>query len=334
MTTSARPDWSTGRVVAATPVARDVQRITIERPARGRVAPGSHLDVRVPVGDATDVRSYSIVESDDEGSLLTISVLRVPQSRGGSAFMHSLGPGDELQVTQPLQNFPLRVGAPRYVLLAGGIGITAVAAMAHVLRGVGADYTLVYVGRSRERMAYVDQLAGLHGDRLAVHVDAEQTPLDVAQLVGSIGRHPLGGVTELYMCGPIRLMDAVRREWEAVTLPAVNLRFETFGSSGWFQPEEFVVSVPQRHVETTVRTDETVLDALIRAGVDLMYDCRKGECGLCLLDVDAVDGVLDHRDVFLSSAQKDCGRSLSTCVSRVAAPRGSSTRPRVSLRLP
>jgi vanillate O-demethylase ferredoxin subunit len=334
MTTSAQPDWSTGRVVATTPVARDVQRITIARPGRGRAAPGSHLDVRVPVGEGTDVRSYSVVESDDQGSLLTISVLRVPQSRGGSVYMHSLVPGDELQVTQPLQNFPLSVAARRQVLLAGGIGITAVAAMAAVLHGVGADYTLVYVGRSRDRMAYLDELTGLHGDRLVVHVDAEQTPLDVAELVGSIGAHPLGGVTELYMCGPIRLMDAVRREWEAVTLPPVNLRFETFGSSGWFRPEEFVVRVAERQVETTVGTDETVLEALIRAGVDLMYDCRKGECGLCLLDVHAVEGVLDHRDVFLSTAQKDRGRTISTCVSRVAAAQGSSTRPRLSLRLP
>ena len=68
MTTSALPDWSTGRVVAAAQVAQDVQRITIERPARGRAAPGSHLDVRVSIGDTTDVRSYSVVESDDEGS--------------------------------------------------------------------------------------------------------------------------------------------------------------------------------------------------------------------------------------------------------------------------
>ncbi|PVG82236.1 oxidoreductase [Nocardioides gansuensis] len=334
MTSSAQPDWCTGRVLATTPVARDVQRITIERPARGRAAPGSHLDVRVPVGDSTDVRSYSIVESDDEGLLLTISVLRVPQSRGGSTFMHSLVPGDALQVTQPLQNFPLRMGAPRYLLLAGGIGITAVAGMARALRGAGADYTLVYVGRSRDRMAYVDELAQLHGERLVLRVDDEGTPLDVAQLVRSVDAHPLRGATELYMCGPIRLMDAVRREWEAAALPPVNLRYETFGSSGWFQPVEFVVSVPQRQVQTTVRTDETVLEALIRAGVDLMYDCRKGECGLCLLDVDAVDGVLDHRDVFLSAAQKNCGRSLSTCVSRVAAPEGSSTRPWVSLMLP
>jgi len=258
MTTSAQPDWRTGRIVATAPVARDVQRITVQRPARGRAAPGSHLDVRVPMGDRTDVRSYSIV----------------------------------------------------------------------------ADYTLVYVGRSRERMAYLHELAALHGDRLQVHVDAEQTPLDVAELVGSIGCHPLGAATELYMCGPIRLMDAVRREWEAACLPPVNLRFETFGSSGWFQPEEFVVSVPQRRIQATVRSDETILEALTRAGVDLMYDCRKGECGLCLLEVEQVDGTLDHRDVFLSAAQKADGRSISTCVSRVVAREDSPNGPRVSLALP
>ena len=183
MTTQSLPDWATGVVVATDPVAEGVQRITLQRPARGRAAPGSHVDVRVPLGGATDVRSYSVVESSDDGGLLTISVLRVPQSRGGSAFMHGLSPGDELEVTQPLQNFPLRVGAPRYVLLAGGIGITAVSEMARVLRHVGADYTLVYVGRSRARMAYVAELAELHGDRLVLHVDAEGTPLDVAELV-------------------------------------------------------------------------------------------------------------------------------------------------------
>jgi ferredoxin len=152
--------------------------------------------------------------------------------------------------------------------------------------------------------------------------------------VEEVGQHPMRDRTELYMCGPIRLMDAVRREWEAADLPAVNLRYETFGSSGWFQPEEFVARVPQRHVETTVRTDETLLEALTRAGVDLMYDCRKGECGLCLLDVAQLDGTLDHRDVFLSATQKAGGRSLSTCVSRVVGAAGSGERPTVTLTLP
>jgi vanillate O-demethylase ferredoxin subunit len=136
------------------------------------------------------------------------------------------------------------------------------------------------------------------------------------------------------MCGPIRLMDAVRREWDTATLPGVNLRFETFGSSGWFQPEEFALTVPERHVTTTVGTHETILEALTRAGIDLMYDCRKGECGLCLLDIAQVDGVIDHRDVFLSATQKADGHSISTCVSRVVATESSSHGPRLSQTLP
>ena len=104
--------------------------------------------------------------------------------------MHQLVPGQRLEITQPLQNFPLRVGAQRYILLAGGIGITAIANMAAVLKRLKADYTLVYVGRSREAMAYLGELAELHGDRLEVHVDAEGTSLKVPELVGARGcRH-------------------------------------------------------------------------------------------------------------------------------------------------
>ena len=329
MTAQSQPAWATGRVVSSVPVAHDVRRITIERPPSRRAAPGSHLDLRMPLGGSSDIRSYSIVESSDDGGRLTISVLRVPRSRGGSAYLHELAPGAELPVTQPLQNFPLRVGAPRYVLLAGGIGITALVEMARVLRGVGADYRLVYVGRSRDRMAYSVELAEQHGERLALHVDAEGTPLDVGELVGSVD-----ALTELYMCGPIRLMDAVRRGWQEAGLPPANLRYETFGSSGWFEAEEFVARIPARGVEATVGADETLLEALTRAGVDLMYDCRKGECGLCLLDVAGVEGSLDHRDVFLSGEQQASGRSLATCVSRVVAGPGCRRPPEVRLALP
>jgi len=296
--------------------------------------PGSHLDVRVRIGDATDTRSYSVVESSDDGSRLTISVLRTPQSRGGSIHMHGLRADDQLEVTQPLQNFPLGVGAPSYVLVAGGIGITALVEMGRVLRSLRADYTFVYVGRSRERMAYLEELARLHGDRLVVHVDDERDPLDVSGLVASLAADPAGAAAELYMCGPIRLMDAVRRAWEAAGLPQANLRYETFGNSGWFQPQNFVVSIPRLGIETSVGANETMLEALARAGADLMYDCRKGECGLCLVDIDQVDGTVDHRDVFLSTGQKATDRTLCACVSRVVSTSGSARRPAISLSLP
>ncbi len=161
----------------------------------------------------------------------------------------------------------------------------------------------------------------------SLHVDDEGTPLDVGRLVGDIAADALAGDTELYMCGPIRLMDAVRRAWLAAGLPPTNLRYETFGNSGWFDPEEFVVRIPQLGIETIVGTDTTVLDALTAAGADLMYDCRKGECGLCLVDVARVDGHLDHRDVFLSTAQQEAGDGCA-CASPASPRRRETTDPR------
>lgn len=319
MAADAQPHWRAATVVATEPVAQNIQRITIERPPSVRAQPGTHIDVQVDLGNRTDHRSYSVVSSNEDGSVLAISVLLTRTSRGGSIFMHRLQPGDTLMTTQPLQNFPLRVGAPRYVVLAGGIGITAVLAMVAVLKSLRIDYTVVYVARSREAMAYLPLLAQTHGDRLVTHIDAEGTPLDVAALIDDIAVGPRAERTELYMCGPIRLMDAVRREWIARELPIYNLRYETFGNSGWFDPEEFVVRVPRIGLETRVGTHTTILEALTDAGADLMFDCRKGECGLCVVDVLQVEGTLDHRDVFFSDRQREAGTKVCTCVSRTVS---------------
>lgn len=302
--------WQRGRVTAVDAVADSIAKITIATDAPVRPEPGSHVDVRLPSGD---VRSYSVVGGGADGHGITLGVRLSPTSRGGSAYMHSLRPGDVLDITAPLQNFPLRVGAPSYVLLAGGIGVTAVSSMGTVLRRMGSDYRFVYVGRTRSAMAFLPELEELHGDFLEVHIDDEGTGLDVTTLVERVDTR-----TELYMCGPIRLMDAVRRSWSDHMLPTPNLRYETFGNSGWFDAEEFVVAVPGLGLTTTVGTGESMLDALERAGVDMMFDCRKGECGLCQVGIASVDGVVDHRDVFFSEAQKTDSIKMCACVSRVA----------------
>lgn len=226
-----------------------------------------------------------------------------------------------MQMTRPLQNFPLRIGAPRYVLLAGGIGVTAVVNMARVLRNLKADYTFVYVGRNRRAMAYLPELQDAHGPNLVVHTDEEDGILDVAGLVGGVDPG-----TELYMCGPIRLMDAVRRAWLDRELSLPNLRYETFGNSGWYDPEDFIVRIPKLGVSVTVGTGRSMLDTLQDAGVDMMFDCRKGECGLCEVRVLAVDGRIDHRDVFYSERQRNNAEKMCCCVSRaVTSETGART---------
>jgi vanillate O-demethylase ferredoxin subunit len=261
-----------------------------------------------------------VVSSNEDGSLITISVLLTATTRGGCQFMHGLRVGDTMLTTQPLQNFPLRIGAERYAVVAGGIGITAVLDMAAVLKALQADYTFLYAARSAGA-AYLPELRAAHGGRLVVHLDEDGSSLDVPTLIAGVAEGRAPHSTELYMCGPIRLMDAVRRQWLSSQLPIYHLRYETFGNSGWFEPEEFVVRIPRLGLETTIGTHTTILEALTDAGADLMFDYRKGECGLCTVNVLRVDGVLDHRDVFLSDGQRAAGRKLCTCVSRACRAR-------------
>ncbi|HRO29011.1 PDR/VanB family oxidoreductase [Citricoccus sp.] len=305
--------WQDSVVVAATEVADRIRRITL-RPVRPQaVRPGEHVDVRVRIDGTEHQRSYSVVDATQDGSELSLSVFHTPTSRGGSTFMHTLTAGDRLRITTPQQDFPLRIGAQRYVLLAGGIGITALVDMARVLKRVKADYRVVYVGRTHEAMAYAEDLVAEHGDRITLHTDDTDGRFDVQALVQGIGHG-----TELYMCGPIRLMDAVRRAWAATDLDQTNLRYETFGNSGWFDPEPFRVRIPRLDVETVVGPGESLLEALERDGVEMMSDCRKGECGICQVKVLDVQGQADHRDVFHSDRQKDATKTLCPCVSRVA----------------
>jgi ferredoxin-NADP reductase len=327
--------WQYATVIATRAVADGVQRIELEPERPAKADPGSHIDVKVRIGGALDKRSYSIVESLDDGRVLVISVQRAPASRGGSTYMHTLRAGDRIEITQPLQNFPLRIGAPKYILLAGGIGVTAIAAMASALRRVGADYHLVYAARSNDVMAYRAELLAEHGERATAHLDDEDGLLDIDALVKEAD-----AATELYMCGPIRLMEAVRRSWNAAGRSLPNLRFETFGNSGWFEPEEFEVSIPRLDVTVTVGPGVSMLEALEGAGVDMMFDCRRGECGLCEVRVVDLDGAIDHRDVFYSERQKDAAAKMCCCVSRVVsgaerAGAGQAVgRPRVTIDVP
>lgn len=307
-------------VVEARAVADGVRRVVLRYPAPQVARPGTHVDLELtpsegPAAGATLTRSYSVVEG--EGCDVALSVQRSPDSRGGSVAVHGLTVGDRLVASEPLQNFPLGVGAARYVLLAGGIGVTALVAAAGALKARGVDYEMVFAGRSRARMAYLDTLQDVHGDRLRACVDDEGGALDVEALLDDIAADPRARATELYLCGPVRLMDAVRRGWARRGLPPTSLRFETFGNSGAWAPQEFVVRVPRLGAEVRVGHDTTMLEALEAAGVEMMSDCRKGECGLCQVAVLGLDGEIDHRDVFLDADEQAENTRLCACVSRV-----------------
>ena len=117
-------------------------------------------------------------------------------------------------------------------------------------------------------------------------------------------------------CGPVPMLEAVKRAWAAAGRPPADLRFETFGSSGRLPAQAFEVRIPRHDLSIQVPADSSLLEALEAAGVQTLWDCRRGECGLCAMDVLAVEGELDHRDVFLSAHEKEAGTRICACVSR------------------
>jgi ferredoxin-NADP reductase len=302
-----------GRVRDARDVASDVRLIEIEPAAGARpYATGAHLDIAVIVDELPDIRSYSLVGERPADGAYRIAVKDVSDSRGGSRFVRALEPGAAVEVSEPESHFELQYGRPEYLLVAGGIGITPMLGMAHALERHGRPFRLLYAGRTREQMAFVDELRELLGDRLELFVSSEGRRLDLGAQIERL--HPDG---ELYLCGPLRLRDAAVRAWRERGRRADRLQFETFASGGRFAPEEFVVRLAdQGDREVLVRRNRTVLDALKDSGVDMMWDCLRGECGLCAVRVLEVDGELDHRDVFLDEDEQCSGDTLLTCVSR------------------
>ena len=271
---------------------------------------GAHLIVTVTIDGKPALRHYSLVGQPHEGCW-RIAVKRENPGRGGSRFMWSLQPGDVLKVMPPDSHFELSRDAPEYLLMAGGIGITPIRGMASALLQRGARFRMLYAGRSRGHMAYLDELQDELGDRLAVFANDEGKTIDLAPTFAAL--HPQA---EAYVCGPFGLLEAARQAWVAGGRVPSRLVFETFGSSGRFAAEPFIVRVPRFGLELTVPVDRTMLDVLENAGIEVLADCRRGECGLCVLDVLDVEGQLDHRDVFFSARQHQENRKICACVSR------------------
>lgn len=160
-------------------------------------------------------------------------------------------------------------------------------------------------------MAFLPQLQALLGDNLKVYVQDEGQDIDLPGLFAD-----LPGDCEVYMCGPLGMLNAARQIWQQKGRAMSRLRFEVFGDSGAFSEQSFTVEVPALNRAVQVRADQTMLEALEEAGIDMIYDCRRGECGLCQVTIVDHDQPLDHRDVFFSSHERQEGTKICACVSR------------------
>jgi ferredoxin-NADP reductase len=304
--------WSRCTVEAVRNVTPTIREFRL-RPESGHVAPypaGSHIGITVLIDGQPARRSYSLVENGDAGTY-RIAVRLAPDSRGGSRGMWNLQAGARIETSNPASLLEIDWTRKNYCLIAGGIGITPITGIAAALRRRNIDAPLHYAVKSRGDAAFLDELASLLGDRLIVHASDEGARLDLEATFGALPDDAIA-----IMCGPMRMLEAARRAWNDAGRAPADLRYETFGSSGLKPTAEFRVRMKDTDTELVVPQNSSMLDALNAAGFEVISDCQRGECGVCAVDVVAVDGEIDHRDVFFSDRQKHDNRKICPCVSR------------------
>ncbi|MFD2236567.1 PDR/VanB family oxidoreductase [Aureimonas populi] len=276
---------------------------------------GAHLDIRV-TGEGVDLwRQYSLCGDPRERGAYRLGILKDPASRGGSRALHALArPGAVIEASAPRNHFALAEAAPRSILLAGGVGVTPMLAMAHRLHALGRDFELHYCTRSRAVTAFLEEIdAAPFRDRVRFHHDDEGTLYDPAALPAP------GEGAHLYVCGPQGFMDWLIEAAERAGYPSERIHREYFSADVELSGDSFEVEARASGVTVTVGPDETIAKALERVGIAVEVKCEEGVCGTCLTTV--LEGLPDHRDVFLTPEEKAENAEMTVCCSRALSAR-------------
>lgn len=302
-------------VTAKEVVSHGVVALTLTHPDGRRLpdwAPGAHIDLILPTGVT---RQYSLCGDRWDPRSYRIGVLYEPAGRGGSAFVHDvLAVGDSVGVGGPRNNFPM-VPAPRYLFVAGGIGITPMIPMIAQAELMGIEWTLLYGGRTRTSMGFLDELS-VYGDRVVLAPQDEVGLLDLPTWLGTAAADG----TKVYVCGPEPLLDAV--ETRCSGWPVGKLRMERFVpklQSAPVRTAPFELELARSGLVVTVTPDGSVLDAVQKAGVPVLSSCREGTCGTC--ETTVLAGQPDHRDSILDDSERDNADCMFICVSRSCTDR-------------
>lgn len=278
------------------------------------VQPGAHIDVHMPNGLS---RQYSLTNGPGETDHYTIGVKLEPQSRGGSECMHNVvQTGDVLAISAPRANFPLRRDAMKTILVAGGIGITPMLAMAQVLNAQQLSFELHYFAQTEAHLSFKEILAEF-GNSLVPHLGL--TPVET----GATLKQVLSGydnANHLYICGPGPMLEATRALASDQGWPDEAVHFEYFKNTNVIDDSStFEIALARSAMTLQVPAGKTILEVLQVNGIEVPSSCEQGACGTCLATV--IEGEPDHQDVYLSDSEKAANDKMLTCVSRSKSKR-------------
>ena len=271
--------------------------------------PGAHVDLELPNGLT---RQYSLCGDPSDRSSWRVGVLRDPNSRGGSDYVHDkLHEGDLVAVGGPRNHFPLEP-SPSYLFLAGGIGITPLIPMIAAAESTGATWELHYGGRTRAAMAFRTDLLELGTGRVVLHPQDEVGLMDLDSILG-----PIWPDTLVYCCGPEPLI--ARAEQCCSAWPAGSLHLERFAPKEVGAPvrtDAFEVELARTGTTVMVPAEKSILEAVEEVGVPVLSSCQEGTCGTC--ETAVLAGEVDHRDSLLTQEEQDAHNTMLICVSRAA----------------
>lgn len=291
--------------------AENINSYELVRPEGGDLAPfsaGSHIDLHLKNGM---IRSYSLVNDQSERHRYVIAVNKDASGRGGSSFVHdTIKAGAIVAVSAPRNNFALREDAEYSLLIAGGIGITPLMSMIRRLEALARPWKLSYAARTRPAAAFLGELGAIRQNaELNLHFDDEHAgrPLDLASIVASAPAH-----AHLYCCGPVPMLDAFERA--TAGRPPGHVHVEYFQARQAPSVEGgFEIRLARSNRTITVEPGKTILDAVLDAGVMANYSCSEGVCGTC--ETRLIEGIPDHRDLFLSAEEKAANKTIMICCS-------------------
>ena len=301
------------RVTEVTPLNELVTRFRFE-PVAGGLLPtfsgGAHTVVEMKDGDITRLNPYSLMSDPFDRSAYTISVRRDDEGRGGSKFLHEkVSVGDEMTISYPVNLFSLDLRAKKHLMIAGGIGITPFLAQIKQLDRAHGNWELHYACRSESLGSYVDYLTTTHPNDVSIYYDDQGQAIDLDSLLDG---QPLG--THIYVCGPKGMIEWVRGKAADMGWPREAVHYEEFLAPQPGKPFEVKLAISNKVVQ--VGEQESLLEAIERAGVDAPYLCRGGACGQCETGVVEADGDILHRDHWLEDSEKASNTKIMPCVSR------------------
>jgi dimethylamine monooxygenase subunit B len=297
-------------VVEVNDLIRRFRFVTLDGSPMPAFSGGAHTVVEMDDHGTRRLNPYSLMSDPEDRSGYEISVRRDDVGRGGSLYMHRhVTPGLQMEISYPVNLFPLDTRARKHLMFAGGIGITPFLAQIAQLSHFGGAFELHYAARNRALGAYMDRLTAAHPDRVHCYFDDQKQAIDLARI---LSMQPIG--THLYVCGPKGMITWVLSTAAKMGWPDQALHHEEFLAPGTGLPFQVQLAASKKTI--TVGTTQSLLEAMEAAGVDAPYLCRGGACGQCETNVLSCDGTILHRDIWLTPDEHGAGRKIMPCVSR------------------